>query len=193
LVCPFEIDTMDFGSLPQIKLRKLSRIKLNKSNPRFIREDMFKKLKKSLQEFPQGLKYRPLIIDDKGVVQGGNMRLRAARELKWDEIPTINAKDLPPDELRRLIIVDNIGFGAWDYEMLANEWEPQELGDWGLTVFDLEPVDLGAFFEDKEDDDDEGKMRLTLLFPGSEREKIEKALDASGMTKEQLFLKALGI
>lgn len=122
---------------------KLSQIKANPNNPRVIKNDKFKKLVNSIKEFPKMMKLRPMVINGDNVVLGGNMRLKALKELGYKEIPdewVKRADELTEDEQRRFIIADNVGFGEHDWEMLANEWDVQELEDWGLDIpnFDIE-------------------------------------------------------
>ena len=123
---------------------KISDIKLNPNNPRLIKDDKFRKLVKSIEEFPKMMALRPIVINADSVVLGGNMRLKALQQLKYKEIPdewVKRAEDLTEDEARRFIIADNVGFGEHDWDMLANEWDEQELTDWGLD-FDFEPFQL---------------------------------------------------
>ncbi len=118
---------------------KLKDIKLNPNNPRVIKDEKFEKLKKSIEEFPKMMKLRPMVINADNIVLGGNMRLKALKELGYKEIPdewVKRADELTEDEQRRFIIADNVGFGEHDWEMLANEWDADELSDWGLDVPD---------------------------------------------------------
>lgn len=138
---------------------QLSKIKPNTGqilglppNPRFIRDEKFEALKKSLQDDPEMLELRELIVfphKDVFVVIGGNMRYRAATELG---ITTLSCKVLsaetPIDKLRAFTIKDNTPYGQWDMGVLA-EWSLQELSDWGLdTPFGNVPEDIDKFFED---------------------------------------------
>ena len=118
----------------QIKTVKLSEVKTNPNNPRIIKDDKFGKLVKSIQEFPKMLEIRPIVVNADMIVLGGNMRLKACKEAGLKEVPIIFADDLTEDEQRQFIIKDNVGFGEWDWDMLANEWEPEELKEWGLDV-----------------------------------------------------------
>jgi len=122
---------------------KISNIKPNPNNPRHIRDEKFEKLKKSIQDFPEMLKLRPVVVDDNMVVLGGNMRLKALAELGIDEVEVIKAKDLTEEQKAEFIIKDNVGFGEWDWDTLANDWDNQLLDDWGLDVWqpdnDYEP------------------------------------------------------
>lgn len=116
---------------------KLSDIKPNPNNPRIIKDEKFIKLKKSIEDFPKMMKLRPMVINEDNIVLGGNMRLKALKELGYKEIPdewVKRADELTEDEQRRFIIADNVGFGEHDWEMLANEWNVEELEEWGLEI-----------------------------------------------------------
>ena len=116
---------------------KLSEIKVNKSNPRIIKDEKFKKLIKSLEDFPKMMEFRPIVVNDDGMILGGNMRYRALLDLGYKEVPdnwVKKASDLTDDEKRRFIIVDNLSFGEHDWDALANEWDSEELESWGLDV-----------------------------------------------------------
>jgi ParB-like chromosome segregation protein Spo0J len=107
---------------------KISEIKINPNNPRVIRDERFEKLKKSIEEFPKMMKLRPMVVNQDNVVLGGNMRLKALKELGYKEIPddwVKRADELTEDEQRRFIIVDNVGFGDNDWEMLHAEFNPK--------------------------------------------------------------------
>jgi len=116
---------------------KVGEIKPNPNNPRVIKDDKFKKLVKSIQEFPQMLNIRPIVVNDDMIVLGGNMRLKACKEAGIKEIPIIKASELTEEQQREFIIKDNVGFGEWDWEMIANEWDTNNLQDWGLDVPDF--------------------------------------------------------
>jgi hypothetical protein len=123
---------------------KLSKIKNNPNNPRVIKDDKFRKLVKSIEEFPKMMSLRPIVINDDFIVLGGNMRLKALQDLGYKEIPdewVKKASDLTSDEQRRFIISDNVGFGEHDWEMLANQWDAEQLADWGLDVWQA-PADI---------------------------------------------------
>ncbi len=116
---------------------KLSDIKPNPNNPRIIKDEKFIKLKKSIEDFPKMMKLRPMVINEDNIVLGGNMRLKALKELGYKEIPdewVKRADELTEDEQRRFIIADNVGYGEHDWEMLANEWNVEELEEWGLKI-----------------------------------------------------------
>ena len=106
----------------------------NPTNPRIIKDDKFKKLVKSIQEFPQMLELRPIVVDGNMVVLGGNMRLKACIAAGLKEVPIIIADQLTDSQKDEFIIKDNVGFGEWDWDLLANEWEPDALINWGLEL-----------------------------------------------------------
>lgn len=119
-----------------MKTEKISikKIKLNPNNPRVIRDEKFKKLVKSIQEFPEMLEIRPIVVNADSIVLGGNMRLKACQEAGLKEIPVLFAEHLTEEQQRQFIIKDNIGYGEWDWEMLANEWNTEELKHWGIDI-----------------------------------------------------------
>jgi ParB-like chromosome segregation protein Spo0J len=121
-----------------MKIVSIKEVKSNPKNPRIIKDDKFKKLVKSIQEFPDMLNKRPLIVftdvDNKYVVLGGNMRLKACNELGIKEIPIIVADEWTEEQKNEFLIKDNVGFGEWDWDDLANEWDAEKLDDWGLDV-----------------------------------------------------------
>lgn len=126
----------------------IKRIKLNPANPRTIKDDKFAQLVRSVRDFPEMLELRPIIVNKKLEVLGGNMRLRACIEAGYTEVPIIIADGLTDDQQREFIIKDNIGFGEWDWEMIANEWDNDELAGWGLDVPDFAAGGIGDAQED---------------------------------------------
>lgn len=117
---------------------KLNSIKSNPNNPRLIKDDKFAKLVNSIKEFPKMMALRPMVVNADNIVLGGNMRLKALKEAGYTEIPdewVKKASDLTEEEVRRFIIADNVGFGEHDWEMLAAEWDSEELAEWGLDVW----------------------------------------------------------
>jgi len=104
------------------------------NNPRLIKDDKFKKLVQSIKDFPEMLELRPIVVDDNFIVLGGNMRLRACKEAGLKRVPIIKANHLTPEQQKRFIITDNVGFGEWDWDILANEWDTDQLTEWGLDL-----------------------------------------------------------
>ena len=145
---------MLFVPLNQQKtLMKLKDIKANPNNPRVLRDDKFAKLKQSISEFPKMLSLRPMVIDENNMILGGNMRLRALQDLGYTEIDDAWVKrssDLTEEEKQRFIIADNIAFGEWDWDTLANDWDAEQLSDWGLEVWKQE-TDVDYSILDEED------------------------------------------
>ena len=117
---------------------KINEVKSNPNNPRIIKDDKFKKLVASIKELPQMLQLRPIVVNDDMIVLGGNMRLKACKEAGLKEIPIIKASELNEEQQRAFIIKDNVGFGEWDWDALANEWDAEQLADWGLDVWKVE-------------------------------------------------------
>jgi len=113
---------------------KVSEVKANPNNPRIIKDDKFKKLVQSIKDFPEMLELRPIVVNNDGVVLGGNMRLKACKEAGLKEVPVIKASELTEEQQKEFIIKDNVGFGEWDWEDLANNWDAEKLEDWGLDL-----------------------------------------------------------
>ena len=143
----------------------ITQFKPNPNNPRIVRDDKFKKLVKSIQDFPEMLVKRPLVCftdtDGKYVILGGNMRHKAAIEAGMNELPYILADDWTEEQKAEFLIKDNVGFGEWDWDILANEWDADKLTEWGLDVpgFEVAP-------EAKEDDYEMPDEVLTDIVPG---------------------------
>ena len=140
---------------------KLSSLKANPSNPRIIKDDKFKKLVASLEQFPEMMEKRPMVcvtdVDGKIYPLGGNMRLRAIQQLGMKEIPkswVAMADDWTEEKRKEFTIKDNVGFGEWNWDDLANEWDAELLEDWGL--------DLPMFGEDTELNDLSEKIKETF-------------------------------
>jgi DNA modification methylase len=129
---------------------KISEVKANPNNPRLIKDDKFKKLVKSIQEFPEMLSLRPIVVNADMVVLGGNMRLKACKEAGLKEVDIIKADDLTEEQQKQFIIKDNVGFGEWDWEDLANNWDAEQLTDWGLDIPDFKTEVLEAEEDDYE-------------------------------------------
>ena len=138
---------------------KINELKPNESNPRIIKEAKFKKLVKSIKDFPEMLELRPIILDENNVILGGNMRYKACVAAGLKEVPVKIAKGLTEEQKEEFIVKDNVGFGEWDWDILGNEWNNEKLGEWGMDVWQpeeavdysvLDDLDLGSTLEDKE-------------------------------------------
>ena len=131
-------------------LTKISAIKRNPNNPRILKDDKFAKLTQSIKDFPQMLDIRPIVVNDDMIVLGGNMRLKACKEAGLSEVPVIKVDDLTEEQQREFIIKDNVGFGEWDWDLLANEWDADLLDAWGLDI-DFSGADDNAGLTDEDD------------------------------------------
>lgn len=130
-----------------MELINIHSINPNPNNPRIIKDDKFNKLVQSLKSFPEMAKVRPIVVNKDMIVLGGNMRLKAMKEAGWKEAP-VHIVDWDEDKQREFIVKDNVGFGEWDWEMIANEWDAEQLNEWGLDLPDFDQKVLEA-----EDDD----------------------------------------
>lgn len=128
------------------QILKISEIKLNPENPRFIKDDKFKKLVNSIKEFPEMLKIRPIVVNSDMVILGGNMRFKACKDAGLDEIPVIVANGLTVDQQREFLIKDNVSGGEWDWNALQN-WDADELNEWGLDLPDLKETEKLSLLE----------------------------------------------
>jgi len=128
----------------------ITEIKSNPNNPRIIKDHKFKQLVKSIQDFPQMLELRPIVIDENNMVLGGNMRLKACLEAGLTDVPVIHANNLSEEKKKEFIVKDNVGYGEWDWDDLANNWDALELTEWGLDILNFE----GEVLEAEEDDFD---------------------------------------
>ena len=133
---------------------KLSELKINPNNPRLIKDVKFKKLCNSIKEFPKMMELRPIVIDSDNIILGGNMRFKALQELGYTDIDekwVKKAEDLTEDEKKQFIVKDNVSFGEWDWDILANNWDNTELDEWGAINMGMsENIDKVNNLEDKE-------------------------------------------
>ena len=172
---------------------KIKDIKPNPSNPRVIRDDKFQKLVKSIQDFPQMLEIRPIVVNDDMIVLGGNMRLRACTEAGLKEVPIIKASDLTAEQQAEFIIKDNVGFGEWNWEMLANEWDTEQLEQWGVDVpgFDLDADKLGEDFT-LPDGEKAPFQQMTFTLADEQAEQIKNAIADIKQTEEYKYAETMG-
>lgn len=173
-------------------IEKLSNLKLNPNNPRFIRDEKFFKLKQSIVQFPEMLSLREIIVDEDMVILGGNMRYRALIELGITETEIKIAKGLTEEQKKEFIIKDNVAFGEWDFDVLANEWNREDLKDWGVDIFTPNNPDLGAFF------DEDGRPKVdshsvVLHYTQEEFNQVIEAFKKHEGTREQVVYKLLGL
>lgn len=118
-----------------IQTLPLKALKPNPNNPRVIRDAKFQQLVESIKSFPDMLYKRPIVVDEDHVVLGGNMRLKALEVLKYKEVPVIVADGWTDDQKKEFLVKDNVSFGEWDWDVLANEWDGLALNEWGLNVW----------------------------------------------------------
>ena len=121
-----------------MELLKISAVKPNTDNPRVIRDNKFQKLVASIKEFPEMLKLRPIVVNKDMIILGGNMRYKASIEAGLKEVWVLKAEDLTEEQEKEFIVKDNVGFGEWDWDILANIWDTKKLKDWGLDVWQPE-------------------------------------------------------
>ncbi|MDC0009193.1 ParB N-terminal domain-containing protein [Winogradskyella sp.] len=177
--------------MTESKLIPIGKIKPNKDNPRIIKDDKFKKLVKSIEDFPKMLELRPIVVNDDMVVLGGNMRLRACKEAGLTEVPIIMANELTEEQQREFIIKDNVGFGDWDWDMIANEWDSELLNEWSLDVWQPEEnLELDDFFE-QENEIEDSKIELNAIVLNYSEDDynliIEELKNRSGTKEEIVF------
>ena len=164
----------------KIQRIKISDVKTNPNNPRVIKKDKFKKLVKSIKEFPQMLDIRPIVVNSEMVVLGGNMRLSACKEAGLKTVSIIKAEDLTPEQQDEFIIKDNSNFGVWDWDMLANNWDTDTLNEYGIDVpqwsesedkFDSEIEDTGEY-DYPTDEMESSHVRMVQLYLNTTTEPI---------------------
>jgi hypothetical protein len=167
-------------------------IKNNPNNPRFIKDDKFKKLVQSIKDLPEMAEVRPVVVNTDMVVLGGNMRLKAMREAGWKDVP-IQVVDWDEDKQRQFIIKDNVSGGEWDWDMLANEWDTEELQEWGLDLpgFDLNANSLGEDFT-LPDGDKAPFQQMTFTLADEQAEQIKNAITDIKQTEEYKYAETMG-
>jgi len=175
---------------------KLSDIRTNPNNPRLIKDDKFKKLCNSIKEFPKMMELRPLVVDKEGVILGGNMRYKALKELGYTEIPNTWVKladELTDEEKKRFIVEDNLPFGEWDFDALGNNFEIDELLEWGFDEEDLrlDPNKLGTDFS-LPDGDKAPFQQMTFTLADEQAEQIKNAITDIKQTDEYKYVETMG-
>jgi len=178
----------------------INKIQANTNNPRSIKEHKFKKLVQSIKDFPEMLEKRPIVVDETMTVLGGNMRLKACEEAGLKKVDIIIAKDWTKEQKEQFIVKDNVGFGDWDWDLLANNWDNTKLNDWGLEVWQPEKeVDYSILDDidlDKEIDTmyQQTKKSIILEYPVEGFEMIKTLYDelkAKKVNLSELFYKAM--
>jgi hypothetical protein len=174
-----------------VKKVKISEIKPNPNNPRLIKDDKFRKLVKSIQEFPDMLNVRPIVVNKDMVVLGGNMRLKAIKEAGHTEV-AIEIVDWTEDQQKQFIVKDNASFGEWDWSDLANNWDSEELTDWGVDIIGFSNVeDLGEDFS-LPNGDKSPFQQMTFTLADEQAEQIKNAIEEIKRTEEYKYAETMG-
>ena len=171
---------------------KVDKVKSNPKNPRLIKDDKFKKLVKSIKDFPEMETVRPIVVNKDMVILGGNMRYKAMIECGYKEV-NVEVVDWSEQKQNEFIIKDNVGFGEWEWEMVANEWDEIELKDWGL---DLPIFNSNVDYTDKNKEIDidllDTEMIIKLKYTEDEYNLVKEQLIKIAQTPEQAVWKLLG-
>jgi hypothetical protein len=177
----------------KIEKVKIGQIKSNPNNPRVIKDDKFKKLVQSVKDFPKMLDIRPIVVNDEMIVLGGNMRLKACIEAGLKEVSIIKASDLTPEQQNEFIIKDNVGFGEWNWDDLANDWDETQLIEWGLDlpVFFNDSDDLGTDFS-LPDGDKAPFQQMTFTLADEQAIQIQNAIADIKETEEYKYCETMG-
>jgi len=174
-----------------IKKVKITEVIANPNNPRLIKDEKFKKLVKSIQDFPDMLNVRPIVVNKDMVVLGGNMRLKAIKEAGHKEV-AVEIVDWTEDKQKEFIVKDNVGYGEWDWDDLANNWDAQELTEWGL---DIPNFNIEGFADKNKElslEDVNDTMTINLKFTEDEYYIVKDQLLKIASTPEQAIWKLLG-
>jgi len=169
----------------------ISKIRPNQENPRIIRDEKFQKLVKSLKDFPEMADVRPIVVNKDMVVLGGNMRLKAMQEAGWKKAP-VQIVDWSEEKQKEFIVKDNVGFGEWDWDTLGNSWNPEELNEWGLDVWNPEDIDLDQFFEEDEGIE-KSSTKIVLEYSEDDYALVLQAFEDRDGSKEDIVFKLLGL
>ena len=184
---------------------KLNTLKLNPKNPRVIKDDKFKQLVKSIQEFPEMMAKRPMVcvtdpVDGKLFPLGGNMRLKALQHLKFSDVPdewVSLADDWTEEKRAEFAIRDNVSYGEWNWGELAEDWDIDLLSDWGMEVPDewaadgVNPDDFGTDFQLK-DGDKAPFQQMTFTLADEQAEQIKNAIADIKKTEEYKYAETMG-
>jgi len=175
---------------------KLTSVRANPNNPRVIRDEKFAKLKQSIIDFPEMLEKRPLVCYTEGekyIVLGGNMRLKALSDIGAAEVPIILADEWTEEQRAQFLIKDNVGFGEWDWNTLANEWDAEQLEAWGLDLpgFKVNSDELGTEFS-LPDGDKAPFQQMTFTMADEQAEQIKMAISDIKLTNEYKYSETFG-
>ena len=175
-----------------MELVKISKVIPNENNPRFIKDQKFKKLVKSIKEFPEMLKLRPSVVNKDMIVLGGNMRLKACAEAGLKEVYILKADELTEQQEREFIVKDNVGFGEWDWDALGNEWNSVQLEDWGMDNWqNMDDIETSDDFS-LPDGDKEPFQQQTYTLADEQAEQIKNAIADVKKTEEYKYVETFG-
>jgi len=170
----------------------INEIKPNPNNPRLIKDHKFKQLVKSIQDFPQMLELRPIVIDENNMVLGGNMRLKACLEAGLTDVPVIHANNLSEEKKKEFIIKDNVSFGSHDWSELANNWDVDLIQEWGLDIIGFDNVeDLGEGFS-LPDGDKSPFQQMTFTLADEQATQLKNAIEEIKRTEEYKYAETMG-
>jgi hypothetical protein len=172
---------------------KLYKIKGNPNNPRVIKNNKFKKLVKSIQEFPEMLKLRPIVVDENMMVLGGNMRLKASKEAGLKEVWIDVAEGLSNEKKKEFVVKDNLNFGEWEWDMLANEWDSTILNEWGLDVWNGDEVHIDSIYEEYQEETKDMLNKIVLEFNETDYNLVKQKIEKDGREPEIIFRTALDL
>ena len=169
----------------------ISKVIPNSDNPRYIKEEKFKKLVQSLKDFPEMANARPIVVNTEMVALGGNMRLKAMQEAGWSEVP-VKVVDWSEEKQREFIIKDNVGFGEWDWDELANTWNSVELEEWGMDSWqNMDDIDTTDEFT-LPSGDKEPFQQITFTLADEQAEQIKNAIADIKQTEEYKYVETMG-
>ena len=175
-----------------MELVKISKVKPNETNPRFIKDNKFKKLVKSIKEFPEMLKLRPIVVNKDMVVLGGNMRLKACKEAGLKDVWILKADNLTEEQQKKFIVKDNVGFGEWDWDILGNEWNSVQLEDWGMDNWqNMDDIETSDAFN-LPDGDKEPFQQQTYTLADAQAIDIKNAIADVKKTDEYKYMETFG-
>lgn len=167
---------------------KINKVFSNPVNPRLIKENKFIKLKKSIKEFPEMLKLRPIVVNNEMGILGGNMRYKACVELGLKDVWIIKVKDLTDKQMEEFVIKDNVGFGEWDWDILANQFDNKELTDWGLDVWQTnDETNLDDFFNEEIKLEEKENTKIILEYNKEDYEIVVNILNKEKGSKEEII------
>lgn len=178
----------------EVKKVSINSIKTNPDNPRIIKDYKFSKLVNSIRQFPQMLSLRPIVVNNKNVILGGNMRYKASIEAGLKEVFIVQADNLTEEQQKEFIIKDNVGFGEWDWDLLGNNWDNELLNEWGLEVWQTnDNVDIDDMFEDADSQVTTSDEKIILQYEKEEYELITNKIKEDGRSAEDIFRTALDL